>query len=242
MRRRNGTRVQSVERISDGEELRALGRVATRPEVLLLFPFFLYINWSLPLISSYLSLYFSVRARALASLISALAQITATMLMGTFLDWSRFSLSVRARAGYLFIMALIGGCWVWGTVVQKGYTDNKPSLDWADGGFGRGWALYILWQVNWALTYNYGYWLVASLARTAADVPRLTSILRAMESAGQCVASGISSTTTPLITQVGISFGLWGLAVIPGYLVVRQIGIRYIGLSQTEEPSGAEET
>lgn len=96
------------------------------------------------------------------------------------------------------MMVLIGGCWIWGTVVQKGYTDHKPALDWDDAGFGRGWALYIMWQVNWALTYNYGYWLVGNLAREPADVPRLTSSIRALESAGQCIASGISSTSTPV--------------------------------------------
>lgn len=53
-------------------------------------PFFIYINWLLPYSSSYLSLYFTVRSRALASLVSALAQIAGTALLGCFLDWNRF--------------------------------------------------------------------------------------------------------------------------------------------------------
>ena len=161
-------------------------------------PLFIYINWSLPYIGSYVSLYFSVRARALASLIAALAQIAATLIMGSFLDWRRLSITNRARISYGVMMALIGGCWIWGTVVQRGYSSHKPALDWDDAGFGRGWALYILWQVNWALTYNYGYWLVGNLAKEPADVARLTSSIRALESAGQCISSGISSTSTPV--------------------------------------------
>lgn len=153
-----------------------------------------------------MSLYFSVRARALASLIAAVAQIIATLIMGTFLDWTRLSINQRAKFAYIFMMALIGGSWIWGAFIQRQYTAKNPSLDWDDSGFGRGWALYILWQVNWALTYNFGYWLVGNLARDAADVPRLTSTIRAMESAGQCISSGISSTKTPVNFHILINF------------------------------------
>lgn len=145
-----------------------------------------------------MSLYFTVRSRALASLVSALAQIVGTLLMGSFLDWTRFSVRARATAAYVGIMALIGACWAWGVVVQREYPARSPGLDWADAGFGRGWALYILWQTCWALTYNFGYWMIGSLAREAADVPRLTSYVRALESAGQTISSGISSTKTPV--------------------------------------------
>lgn len=89
-----------------------------------------------------------MRARALASLISALAQITANFFFGSFLDWQRFTLDQRARFSYMFIMALFGGTWIWGAVVQHDYEIVAPALDWVDNGFGRGWAFYILMQVN----------------------------------------------------------------------------------------------
>ncbi|KAM5354137.1 hypothetical protein ACJ41O_000787 [Fusarium nematophilum] len=242
VRRRNGSRVAPIKRISDLEELKALGRLTVRKELLLLTPLFIYINWCLPYIGSYMSLYFTVRARALASLVSALTQIVGTLLMGTFLDWKRLSINTRAKAAYLFVMSLISGCWVWGTIVQREYTRQAPGLDWVDDGFGRGWALYIFWQVNWALTYNFGYWLIGSLGREAADVPRLTSYVRALESAGQTISSGISSTKTPLITALGINFGLWGVAVIPAYLVVSKIGIDYVGVRGQEAQETANDS
>lgn len=111
-------------------------------------PFFFYATFLLSYAGSYLSLYFSVRSRALASLVSALSQITANIFFGSFLDWKRFTLNQRARYSYIFIMALFGGTWVWGAVVQHEYGLHKPALDWVDSGFGRGWALYILLQVN----------------------------------------------------------------------------------------------
>ncbi|TVY81455.1 UNC93-like protein [Lachnellula suecica] len=244
VRRRNDSRVAVVERISDLEELRALLKLCIRKDFLLVLPYFLYVTWQLPYISAYMSLYFSVRSRALASLVSALAQIVATLIFGSFLDWTRFSLRTRAIASYLFMMSLIGACWVWGTVVQNGYSEHTPALDWDDGTFGRGWALYVFWQVNFALTYNWGYWLLGFMAKSPGEIVRYTSIARAAEAAGQCVSSGISSTSAPLISALGVNFGLWGIALIPAYFVVRQVGVIHVGatgLSPLDEETKLDE-
>ncbi|KAJ0122331.1 hypothetical protein J7T55_002844 [Diaporthe amygdali] len=233
VRRRNGTRVQIGERVSDFDELKALGKALCRRDVLLIFPYFLYVAFQLPYNSSYLSLYFSVRSRALASLVSALAQVFTTLLFGAFLDWTSLSFNRRARYGFIFMMSLIGGCWIWGTIVQVGYTKDKPSLDWSDDGFGRGWALYIFWSINFSLAYNYGFWLIGLMARDPKEVVRYMSVARAVEAAGQCIASGISSTSAPLTVPLGLNFALWAVASVPGYLVVRQAGIIHRGPEKT---------
>ncbi|KAI2776768.1 MFS general substrate transporter [Daldinia loculata] len=218
--RRNGSRVQLSDRISDLEELKALTRVLFRRDFLLIIPYFVYVTWELPYISAYLSLYFSVRSRALASLVSAIAQVVTTLAFGAFLDWTGVSLNKRARYGYIVMMILI-------------------ALDWDDGGFGRGWALYIFWQINFSLTYNFGFWLIGFLAREPKEIVRYMSIARAAESAGQCISSGISSTSAPLISALGVSFALWGIAVIPAYFVVRQVGVIHIG-PETSTPDSHE--
>ncbi|KAL4925264.1 uncharacterized protein BDV17DRAFT_294661 [Aspergillus undulatus] len=175
--------------------------------------FFFYATFLLSYAGSYLTLYFSVRARALASLVSALAQITANFFFGTFLDWKRFTLTQRPRYSYIFIMALFGGTWIWGAVVQHDNELNVPTLDWVDSGFGRGWVFYIMIQVNLG----------------PAETIRLTSTVRAVEAAGGAVASGLSSTSAPLIAALGVNFGLWGLAVVPTYFVARKVGLNSEG-------------
>ncbi|OTB00538.1 hypothetical protein M426DRAFT_75715 [Hypoxylon sp. CI-4A] len=227
--RRNGTRIHLAERIPDLEELRALIRVVLRKDFILVLPYFIYVAWELPYVSAYLSLYFSVRSRALASLVSAVAQVITTLIFGTFLDWTKISLNRRARYGYIFMMSLIGGCWIWGVIIQNQYTHRAPALDWDDGEFGKGWALYIFWQINFSLTYNFGFWLISFLAREPKEIVRYMSVARAAEAAGQCVSSGISSTSAPLISALGVSFVLWGIALIPAYFVVRQVGILHLG-------------
>ncbi|KZL63250.1 duf895 domain membrane protein [Colletotrichum incanum] len=227
VQRQDGRRVSKAERIPTVAELKAVAKILVRKDFLLVFPFFFYATFLLSYAGSYLSLYFSVRSRALASLVSALAQITANFFFGHFLDWTRFSINQRARIAYVGMMALFGGTWVWATIIQHEYGLKSPALDWVDTGFGRGWALYILLQVNFALAYNFGYWLAGYMARDTAEVIRFTSTVRAVEAAGGAVASGISSTHAPLIAAVGVNFGLWGLALVPTYFVVRTIGVNF---------------
>ncbi|KAF3799700.1 UNC93-like protein [Colletotrichum gloeosporioides] len=226
VQRQDGRKVSKAEQIPTTAELKAVAKILIRKDFLLVFPFFFYATFLLSYAGSYLSLYFSVRSRALASLVSALAQITANFFFGHFLDWTRFTINQRARFAYFGMMALFGGTWIWATVIQREYGKRAPALDWADHGFGRGWALYIVLQVNFALAYNYGYWLAGYMARGPAEVIRFTSTVRAVEAAGGAVASGISSTHAPLLAAVGVNFGLWGLALIPTYIVVRSLNIK----------------
>ncbi|KAG5657312.1 hypothetical protein KAF25_005876 [Fusarium avenaceum] len=225
VQRGDGQAVKSAEKIGTLAEIKEVLKILIRKDFLLVVPFFFYATFLLSYAGSFLSLYFSVRARALASLVSALAQITANIFFGSFLDWKRFTLNQRARYSYIGMMALFGGTWIWVTVVQHGYEANKPALDWVDHGFGRGWACYILMQVNFALAYNYGYWLAGYMAQSPAEIVRITSTVRAVEAAGGAVASGISSTHAPLIAASSVNFGLWGLAVIPTYFVARKVGL-----------------
>lgn len=64
------------------------------------------------------------------------------------------------------------------------------------------------------------------MARGPAEVIRFTSTVRAVEAAGGAVASGIRSTHAPLPAAVGVNLGLWGLALIPTYIVVRSLNIK----------------
>jgi hypothetical protein len=181
-----------------------------------------------------MTLHFSTRSRALASLITALAQILATALMGTFLDYKRLTITQRARIGFLTIMILSGGIWTWAIIIQHKYQLTNPALDWADSAFGEGWSLYVFQQVEFALTYNYGYWLIGFLAKRPAEIVRYSSVARGVEAAGQCVASGIASTSVLPIVSAGLIMAWWGIALPLGFVVVRSVGIEHVGVQESE--------
>ena len=57
------------------------------------------------------------------------------------------------------------------------------------------------------------------------DIIRIAALLRGTESAAQAVSYGINSTSLVMTAASAINFGLWGLALVPGWLVVRTIGV-----------------
>lgn len=48
-------------------------------------------------------------------------------------------------------------------------------------------------------------------------------------------------TRVQLISALGVSFGLWGIALIPTYLVVRQVGVVHLGPEKLEPASTTKE-
>lgn len=150
--------------------------------------------------------------------------------MGTFLDCKRLTINQRARVGFLGIMALSGGIWTWTIVIQHKYQRTNPALDWADSAFGEGWSLYVFQQVEFALTYNYGYWLIGFLAKRPAEIVRYSSVARGVEAAGQCIASGIASTSVLPILSAGTIMSWWGVTLPLGFVVVRRIGVEHVGV------------
>ncbi|KAH3670364.1 hypothetical protein OGAPHI_000879 [Ogataea philodendri] len=222
VRRQDGATIKEHQKTSTKKELVDLYHLFKSKEIILVLPLFFYATYELSYIGSYLTLYFTVRARALASLVSALVQILGNLLFGVFLDWKRFSVNQRAKIAYIFMMSIIGGCWIWGTVVQYDYWKDPPALDWNDSGFGRGWALYIFWQLNFSMVYNYCYWMIGYMTTDDTEHVRYTSIVRGVEAAGGAVAAGIASTKAPLIASTGINFGLWAISVPTAWVVIRQ--------------------
>ncbi len=99
------------------------------------------------------SLWFSVRARALGSFLSGIVAIAAGNLLGAFLDRKGISLKARARGAFVVILVLQGAWWIWATVLVTDYHKSKPTFDWVDKGFGKGFALFLLWVAGFQLNY-----------------------------------------------------------------------------------------
>ncbi|GAA5834699.1 hypothetical protein JCM11251_003636 [Rhodosporidiobolus azoricus] len=227
VQRTDGTKVHIAKPLSDKEELKELAKLSFDKRVLLTIPVSFYAIFSLSWVGSFLTQYYSVRARALASLVAALVQILGNLVFGAFLDWQRLSLNARVRWGFIGMMTLHVGTWIWATIIQQEYETAavKPAFDWSDAGFGRGWVLYLFVQLCFSTIYNYMFWVIGGLAKHSNEVVRFTSIIRSWESAGGAVASGIASTKTPLIAQVGVNFGLCVLAIPFGWTVFRNLGL-----------------
>ncbi|KAF2211346.1 hypothetical protein CERZMDRAFT_43550 [Cercospora zeae-maydis SCOH1-5] len=189
---------------------------------------------------TYQGLWFSVRSRALGSFLSGIVAIVAGNLLGLFLDNEKLLIRLRARGSFAVIMTLQGAWWIWGTVLVTEYHRSRPSFDWVDAGFGRGFAWFLFMVMGFQVNYMYLYFVIGQLANNDAEIIRYSGLLRGTESAVQAVSYGLSSVGT--MGQFGcvyLNFALWAISVVPAWFVIKDIGVN-IGRKLDDKPASGQ--
>ncbi|KAM3547260.1 hypothetical protein ARSEF4850_010128 [Beauveria asiatica] len=195
-------------------ELRAMWKHLSSKSILLLTPLFWYFGWIQAYPGTYLATYFTVRSRALASLLSAIVGTLATWLAGSLVDvpWVK-DRKVRALTAWILIALLNSATWIWAVVIQNEYQHTHPTLDWADStAFGRGFGLYLFERISLALVENYIYWCIGNLSDSPGEQIRYSSLLRGIETAGIALGFGVQAVPTKLIATASINLTLWFIA------------------------------
>ncbi|SPN98638.1 related to DUF895 domain membrane protein [Cephalotrichum gorgonifer] len=214
--RSDGTRIVVEPKTPVKEQVRRLWQMILTPQILRLLPIFFSCWFYWGYASTYLTLYFSVRARALASFLSAVTGTLACILLGIFLDSKRLSVKARIRYGFIFTAGLFTLLWIWVLIVQHDFEMNRPpTLDWVSPGFGRAFGIYIMLQTSGNMVQNYLYFLMGTVNDGTLEMSRATGLLRGVESWGQCASFGISSSKfSPFYTTV-INLVFWTVSLIP---------------------------
>jgi MFS family permease len=212
------------------QELKEMGRLLRRTEVLLLVPMMFQSVFSEAFFSTYNATYFTVRARALASLVASTGVIFANFSLGFFLDWKKPSISTRAIVAFVLIYAFELSLYIYAMIITKEFEnrETKPSFDWTDDGFGRAVCVYILMLVGFNLMYDYLYWLVGAINKSGGEVVRLSAVIRGIESAGQAISYGINSIDQdqfPLSGAVAVNMSFFVICIIPSWFVIWRVGV-----------------
>ncbi|KFH45085.1 Protein of unknown functionlike protein-like protein [Hapsidospora chrysogenum ATCC 11550] len=187
---------------------------------------------------TYLSLWFTVRSRALGSFVSGIAAVIGGNILGAWIDRTSIPLKFRARSAFWTIVVLQGSWWIWATVLVTRFHVTQPTYDWASEGFGAAFAVFVFLTLGFQLNYLFLYFIIQQLAENQAEVVRYAAILRGTESAWQAISYGVESV--PIIASVGgvyLNLGLWGISILPAWLV-----LRHFGASKIEEQEGDSET
>ncbi|KAL9938388.1 hypothetical protein V8E36_003011 [Tilletia maclaganii] len=225
VQRRDGSPVYLDINNNTKDELRAMLKIFLNRRTLLLLPLIFQTTFSESLTGTYAEKYFSVRARALGSFLAAICAQLANFILGFLLDWQKPTVNRRARVAFITLYAFAGGMWIFAVRLMNEYHATRPLLDWTDADFSRGFALYIMLQILFNTLYELTYWVVGTINDDPSELIRLTSIVRGVESAGQALSYGINSTGFRLDAVAGINMGLWGLCLLPAWVVIRKIGI-----------------
>ncbi|PWY93123.1 duf895 domain protein membrane protein [Aspergillus sclerotioniger CBS 115572] len=216
--RSDGTAIPYMRRTSFAIEARAIWKQLHNKYMLLLIPVFLAGQFGTTYQGNYLTTYFTVRSRALASFLTAVVGAIANISTGIILDIKSVSRETRSKSVYIFILIFLTGSWIWNAVVQTKLSRmaDPPTFDLGDGPFfNSAFTVYMLFKFFYEILQTYIYWLMAEIkgAQRDGDIARTTGILRSWESIGSTIAYAVGATHWPNRNQIILGFALWAWTI-----------------------------
>ncbi|CAI6294118.1 unnamed protein product [Periconia digitata] len=241
--RSDGTRIVISETLSTKQEFKRIKITMTSKLILLsafwaLWSFFYSGTWS-----TYLGTYFSVRARALSSLISPFFCIIGCFGLGFILDMKGVSQRRRAQYGLFTVVTLNLGVYIWSIIMQTRFNSHNPGkIDWDESLYPTSFLPYFFVQTTGPLSQSYMYWLLSSFATDAQSNVRNGAAFRCLEAIGQAISYGMNTQikTSPLIGFC-VTFGLMAIAVPPMLMLVNSTPDRVPADVIAEEQARADE-
>ncbi|GKT50576.1 uncharacterized protein ColSpa_10757 [Colletotrichum spaethianum] len=148
---------------------------------------------------TYLSLHFSVRARALSSLITPSLTIVMVIVYGKILDMRRWSQAKRAWISFIFWVIPQAACFIWIGIEYGKFGGGKleVALDyethtarWAEA-----YLPYLIMFSTGYWTQLSLYWILGTFSTDVGSSSRSGGLFRAFETAGQAVSYALNSTS-----------------------------------------------
>ena len=136
-------------------ELLATGKLFLSSRYLLVIPLIAQSVFAEAVFFTFQGLWFTVRARSLASFLSGIMAMIGGHALGFFIDNKKLSEKLRGRWSFITLATIQGAWWVWGTVIVTKYRTTQPTFDWVSPGFGSGFAWFLLMVMSFQMNYMY---------------------------------------------------------------------------------------
>ncbi|OJJ52179.1 hypothetical protein ASPSYDRAFT_165086 [Aspergillus sydowii CBS 593.65] len=208
-------------------EFRAVFKLLATRRIVLLLPSFFISYFYNGFQSTWLTTYFTVRARAFSSFFTNFAGIISSFMIATLLDSQKVHIKTRARIAFVSIVIILTGTWIWASILQYQFyyeSAESPVFDWFKGGFGKSYALVFFWTFAGQAFQQFLYWLVGQYTTDLSSLSHHCGILRGFEALGQTVAWAMQSEgNANHFVSIGINFGITLLSVIPTWIVISEL-------------------
>jgi len=207
-------------------EFRKLFKLLRTRRVFLLIPILVGFNWNNTYQSIYLTKYFSVRSRALGALTSGIAATCANIFWGWFLDLKRFSRPVVARIAWFSFVVVMLSIFSWQVANERLYSTTVPkvTIDWESEGFGRAFAVNVLFRFMNESHYMFVYWIIGTFNNDLETLTLTVGIVRSFESVGSALSFGLGAAKalTPM-TNLIIAFVMFVICIPTTSMVVFEV-------------------
>ncbi|KAF5690907.1 DUF895 domain-containing protein [Fusarium circinatum] len=204
-------------------EFKAVLSLLVTKRMLLLIPAFFISYFYNGFMSTWLTTYFTVRARAFSSFFTNFSGIISSFLIAGLLDRQSIFIKTRARIAFASIIFILMGTWIWASILQKQFydTEEPPVFDWFKGGFGKAYTLIFFWQFGGQAFQQFLYWLVGQYTTDISSLSYHCGILRGFEALGQTVAWAMQSEgNANHFVSIGLNFGITILCIVPTWVVL----------------------
>lgn len=220
--RKNGTVLKpSITNKTVKEEIKNLFRVLRRKEIIGLTPIFLSVVWFNTWQSNYITHHFTVRVRALNSLLTALIPGMTDVVAGLLLDTKFFRRSLKVKISWIVTVSLMTAFFIYSRIIQHQFDINpEEGIDWTGNSrFSRSFIPFQLFKISGELFFNWIYWVVGTYQFSSEEIPHVSAIIRSFESLGQTFAFVVGTTNDNDMTNLAVSAGAFFLSVVPATYV-----------------------
>lgn len=210
--RTDGTRVVPPVHPTWRKEVEGMWHLIKTEKILIgLLPLFFSSNFTYTYEqSTYNGHLFTLRTRALNSLLFWLFQMVGAAIFGVLVDLKRFSRVRRAWGSLLFLLALHMAVWGASYHVQRGFhrDDNFQRIDLKESRYAGYGALYVFQGILDAITQNWAYWLMGAISSNPAQLARLVGIYKGVQSAGAASAFAMDSGGTSYMNELAATWAV----------------------------------
>lgn len=225
-------------------EFKKLWALVKRKQMYLLIPVLIGFAWNGTYLGIYMAKYFSVRARTLGSLASGIAATLANIFWGWFYDTKFVSRPTLAKLSWGFFVLTMLGTFGWQVANEQLYRHSVPKveLDWANPGFGRGFASMVIFRFLNESHFMFVYWIVGTFFDDIETLTLAVGIVRSFESVGSCLAFGIGAAQVAPMVNLITAFVMFGITIPATSLAVLLVPERPINLRKIEDGSASTTT
>ncbi|OCF45331.1 hypothetical protein I317_00854 [Kwoniella heveanensis CBS 569] len=221
--RNDGYGVPLLPKKSWKKEMQLLWEHHKQRRTLLLIPVYIFTFFGDGVWFTYLAVHFSVRTRALSSLIAPVSSIVLQPIFGYILDQRRWGPRAKGMAAYGVYMGASLVMAVWGFAMIAWFKRQDPDLrlDFHNDS-ARWFAAYAPFWMYFVFSYMgqiYVYWILGQFASDVTSNARTGGVYRSWETVGQAVSYGMDSHVKNEYIPIGVLLALT-VACAPGLWTV----------------------
>lgn len=216
--RSDGSKVIVMKHPSWSSEILGLWQTFfTDTYIILLFPMFLASNWFYAYhFTEINNAYFNTRTRALNGTVYYIFQIIGAYVFGFALDYKGVRRTVRAKAAWGALFAIIMIVWGCGYKFQTTYDrawakwakDHNKQHDWKDDGFAGPFVLYMFYGFTDAAWQTCVYWFMGALTNNGRKLANFAGFYKGIQSAGGAITWALDESGIEFMTMFATNYAL----------------------------------